>query len=224
MEKLCKRSVIFLVCMATILLGLTGCRKDVDPEDQYAKKPALYLYPEQQMDVRVKLDYKGELTCTYPTYEDGWEVTANPDGTLVDKRDGKEYSYLYWEGRSNQRYDLSKGFVVKGKDTAAFLRQKLSYLGLSPREYNEFIVYWLPQMQENPYNLITFQQEAYTEQAPLTITPAPDSMLRVFMAYQPLEKPVEIPEQTLQPFERTGFAVVEWGGCEIGAKSYKHSS
>lgn len=79
-------------------------------------------------------------------------------------------------------------------------------------------------MQENPYNLITFQQEAYTEQAPLTITPAPDSMLRVFMAYQPLEKPVEIPEQTLQPFERTGFAVVEWGGCEIGAKSYTHSS
>ena len=30
---------------------------------------------------------------------------------------------------------------------------------------------------------------------------------------------MEIPEQTLQPFERAGFTVVEWGGCEVGAES-----
>lgn len=218
MKKGGRRLAVLLVCGMALLLGLTGCKKDIDPLNEYAKKPVLYLYPERQTDVQVKLDYKGELTCTYPAYEDGWQVTAHPDGTLIDKRDGQEYSYLYWEGRSNREYDLSKGFVVKGEDTAAFLRQKLSYLGLAPREYNEFIVYWLPQMQENPYNLITFQQEDYIEQAPLSITPAPDSMLRVFMVYQPLEKPVEIPEQALQPFERAGFTVVEWGGCEIGAE------
>ena len=210
---------VLLVCAVTLLLVLTGCKDRMDSLNNYAKKPVIYLYPEQKTDVRVELGYTGELTCTYPAYAGGWDVTAYPDGTLVDKRDGREYSYLYWEGRSDQRYDLSKGFVVKGEDTAAFLREKLAYMGLLPREYNELIVYWLPQMQENPYNLITFQQEAYTGQAPLTITPAPDSMLRVFMAYQPLEQPMEIPEQTLQPFERAGFTVVEWGGCEVGAES-----
>ena len=110
---------------------------------------------------------------------------------------------------------MSRGFVVKGSDTAEFLQEKLSYLGLTPREYNEFIVYWLPKMQDHPYNLIAFQQEAYTDSAALTISPQPDSILRVFMAYQPLEQPVEIEEQALAPFAREGFAVVEWGGTEI---------
>ena len=70
-------------------------------------------------------------------------------------------------------------------------------------------------MEPNPYNLITFQQEAYTDAAPLTVTPAPDSILRVFMAWQPLEAPVDIPAQTLPAFDRHGFALVEWGGAEV---------
>lgn len=176
-------------------------------------KPVIYLYPTSAMDVNVKVDFEdGRFTCTYPAYNDGWNVTAQPDGRLTNKADGREYSYLYWEGEGNADYDMSQGFVVKGDDTAGFLQEKLAYMGLTPREYNEFIVYWLPHMQENPYNLITFQGSAYTDNAKLTVSPQPDSMLRVFMVYQPLKAPVSIPAQTLEPFERTGFAVVEWGG------------
>ena len=105
--------------------------------------------------------------------------------------------------------------MVTGEETAEFLQEKLSYMGLTPREYNEMIVYWLPKMQENPYNLIAFQQEAYIDHARLTITPEPDSMLRVFMTYIPLEEAVEVPEQELATFERSGFTVVEWGGSEV---------
>ena len=110
---------------------------------------------------------------------------------------------------------MSEGFVVRGEDTADFLREKLSYMGLTPREYNEFIVYWLPLMQDNPYNLISFQTDAYTDAARLDISPAPDSILRIFMVYSPLTEPVELPEQQLSPFERSGFTVVEWGGTSI---------
>ena len=194
---------------ALLPLLLAGCG-----DDTVFAKPVIYLYPEQEIEVSVQLDYDGELTCTYPAYEDGWSVTAQPDGTLTDEA-GKQYSYLFWEGETDVEYDMSRGFVVKGSDTAEFLQEKLSYLGLTPREYNEFIVYWLPKMQDHPYNLIAFQQEAYTDSAALTITPQPDSILRVFMAYQPLEQPVEIEEQVLAPFAREGFAVVEWGGTEI---------
>lgn len=194
---------------ALLPLLLAGCG-----DDTVFAKPVIYLYPEQETEVSVQLDYDGELTCTYPAYEDGWSVTAQPDGTLTDEA-GKQYSYLFWEGETDIEYDMSRGFVVKGSDTAEFLQEKLSYLGLTPREYNEFIVYWLPKMQDHPYNLIAFQQEAYTDSAALTISPQPDSILRVFMAYQPLEQPVEIEEQVLAPFAREGFAVVEWGGTEI---------
>jgi len=179
------------------------------------KKPVIYLYPAQTSDIQVKLDFDGTLDFCYPAYQNGWSVTAQPDGTLTNHADGREYSYLFWEGTSNTEYDFSRGFVVKGSDTAAFLQEKLAYMGLTPREYNEFIVYWLPQMQNNPYNLIAFQGERYTESAKLEITPAPDSLLRVFMAFRPLEKPVKVAEQELTPFERQGFTVVEWGGAVV---------
>lgn len=175
-------------------------------------KPVIYLYPEETADISVRLDYDGELTCTYPEYNDGWKVTAQPDGTLTDPQTGLTYSYLFWEGISNAEYDMSEGYVVAGEDTAEFLQEKLAEIGLTPREYNEFIVYWLPKMQENPYNLITFQQEAYTDSAKLNIDPQPDSVLRVFMAYKALEEPVEVQEPQIEPFEREGFCVVEWGG------------
>lgn len=188
---------------------------DVDPDYETWDKPVIYLYPEVPTDVSVKLDVNGKLTFTYPAYTDGWKVTAYPDGTLVDRATGKEYSYLFWESRMNIEFDLSEGFVVKGEDTAEFLQDTLSKMGLTPREYNEMIVYWLPKMQNNEYNLITFQQEAYTDNARLQIDPEPDSMLRVFMAFKALEEPIEVKEPALETFERKGFAVVEWGGTEI---------
>ena len=35
------------------------------------------------------------------------------------------------------------------------------------------------------------------------------------MAWKGLDRPVEVEPQEFQPFERTGFTVVEWGGCEM---------
>ena len=189
-----------------------------DPDEPIvAKKPIIYLYPEEKTDVTVDLDFDGKLTYTYPYTEDGhWEVTADTDGTLTNKADGLEYSYLFWEGVTNSfTADFSKGFCVKGEDTTKFLQTILPKMGLTPKEYNEFIVYWAPLMQENEYNLISFQTDNYEANAPLHINPAPDSILRVYMAYKPLTSPVEIEPQTFESFERTGFTVVEWGGCLV---------
>ncbi len=190
-------------------------KEDEIVEDEVDKKPVIYLYPEEEMAVSVRLDYAGDLTCTYPKYHDGWKVTAYPDGRLVNHEDGLEYSYLFWEGVSDVEYDMSRGFVVKGKDTEAFLREKLAYMGLTPKEYNEFIVYWLPQMEKNKYNLISFQSDVYTNNAVLRIEPKPDSVLRVFMAYKALDEKIEIEKQELKPFDREGFTVIEWGGTEL---------
>lgn len=178
------------------------------------EKPVIYLYPEAETDVSVLLDYSGRLTCTYPAYREGWHVTASPDGTLTDAS-GQTYNYLYWEGIGTEKYDFSRGFCVSGADTAAFLEDALSKLGLTRREANEFIVYWLPRMEQNPYNLIAFQGDAYTESARLTVTPTPDTLIRVFMAFRPLSEPTPIEPQALSAPARTGFTVVEWGGAEI---------
>ena len=184
-------------------------------ESAYAAKPVIYLYPEAETDVTVTLDYDGELTCVYPVMNgNSWMVTASPDGTLTDAV-GQTYNYLYWEGVSRTEYDFSQGFCVPGRDTAAFLEDTLATLGLNRREANEFIVYWLPHMEGNASNLIAFQTSSYTDHARLTADPAPDTVLRVFMAWKPLDRSVELPPQTLAALVRTGFTLVEWGGAEI---------
>lgn len=204
------KSILLLNLIVGISILLISCTNDA-----VSKKPVIYLYPKEEEVIDVKLEYKGELTVTYPEYKDGWKVKANPDGTLINLEDNKEYSYLFWEGLSDLDYDISEGFVVKNEDTVDFLQEKLEYMGLTPKEYNEFIVYWLPILQENNYNLIYFAGDEYDEYAKLKISPKPDSILRVMMIYKALDKPIEIKEQKLEQFKREGFTVVEWGGTKI---------
>lgn len=196
-------------------LGADG--KMVIRFDEVAKKPVIYLYPEKVKDVHVELELtESELNTTYPKYDNGWDVTAYPDGMLLNKADGSHHKYLFWDAvNCRTRFDFSKGFCVAGSNTESFLKEKLTYMGLNEQEMNEFIVYWLPLMEHNAYNLISFQSDAYTDTAKLNITPTPDSMLRIFMTYVPLEDAVDIEPQELSTFERNGFAVVEWGGAEV---------
>ena len=203
------KKVWFLLLLTPLIL-LTGCQD----RGEVSKKPVIYLYPEAETQVTVNLDLNGDLTCTYPAYGEGWTVTASPDGTLTDEN-GQTYNYLYWEGIQEASYDFSQGFCVAGQDTASFLEDTLADLGLTRREANEFMVYWLPMMEENPYNLISFQSEAYTDGAVLTVTPEPDTLLRVFMAWKPLETPIDITPQSFTAPDRTGFTVVEWGGAQV---------
>ncbi|EWM52213.1 dockerin type I repeat-containing protein [Ruminococcus flavefaciens] len=180
-------------------------------------KPVIYLYPEEETDVHVELELtEADLSTTYPKYNNGWDVTASPDGSLLNKADDTHHKYLFWDAvNCRTRFDFSEGFCVAGSNTESFLKEKLIYIGLTEEEMNEFIVYWLPRMEHNRYNLISFQGDVYTDSAKLNITPKPDSLLRVFMAYVPLEEAVDIEPQQLETFERKGFTVVEWGGSEI---------
>ena len=204
-------AVLGVVCICAVLFFSF---LEEDCFAQTGAKPVIYLYPREETNVDVTLDYDGHLTCTYPKYTGGWSVTARPDGTLTDGA-GQSYNYLYWEGEDRNEYDFSRGFCVAGADSAAFLEDALARLGLTRREANEFIVFWLPQLEENPYNLIAFQTDAYTDHARLTVPPEPDTVLRVFMAWKPLDAPVEIEAQPLTAPTREGFTLVEWGGSQV---------
>jgi hypothetical protein len=185
-------------------------------------KPIIYLYPESETEVEVSLGSPERLTTTYPKYQDGWHVFVRPDGTLTDLKTGRELYSLYWEGIRNYTPNLSEGFIVKGEDSAKFLEEKLDYLGLNAKEAEEFIVYWLPELEGSPYNLIKFEDtETIENDMSIIITEkgetiTPDTLIRVRMAYQALEKPVDITEQKLTPAPvRHGFTVVEWGGTKL---------
>ncbi|MBR5418721.1 hypothetical protein IK110_00500 [Candidatus Saccharibacteria bacterium] len=184
----------------------------------YEDKPIIYLYPESKTDLVVKLSTPENLTVSYPKYADGWNVTAYPNGDLVDKKTGNKLYSLYWEGRKQSNItDKTTGFVVKGTDSAKFLEEKLDILGLNYREKEEFIVYWIPKLEANAYNYIYFESaEEIEKDMPLELSVQPDTVIRVRMVFEGLTEKKDVKEQVLAPAPaRKGFTVVEWGGINL---------
>ena len=182
-----------------------------------AEKPVIYLYPEEKTDVTVTLGNPEYITHSYPKYDSPWHVTALPDGTLTDMKTGRELYSLYYENASPVPLSATEeGFVVRGENAAAFLEEKLAVLGLSEKEAEEFIIYWLPRLEMNEWNYIRFASKAEIDaEMPLEIAPEPDSVIRVLMLWKALDAPIAVREQTIDTPARTGFTAVEWGGAEI---------
>ena len=201
---------IFIVTFGILsLLGLLVVSNNV-------RKPIIYLYPEKEEEITVKLKYPEKLTCSYPKYTNGWNVLAKPDGTLEDLETGKKLYSLYWEGEGTTKTNIHEGFILEGKDVAKFLEEKLEILGLTEREAEEFIIYWLPKLESNKYNYIRFASlEEINEYMPLEFSKEPDTLIRVLMQYKGLNSPIKVEEQKLETPERKGFVAVEWGGTEI---------
>ncbi|WP_050769650.1 hypothetical protein [Thermosinus carboxydivorans] len=186
------------------------------------KKPVIYLYPTKTMLVEVKHEFKGRLHTTYPEYNDGWRVIASPDGDLLNTRDNRHYQYIFWDGSYDfplQHYRLTDGFVVKKENYAAFLRDKLQQIGLNEREINDFIVYWLPEMNKYQNCFVHFRiNDNIDGSSVLAVKPKPQTMIRVFMEYYGFDawddRP-RLPEQVLPSIPRQGFTLVEWGGSRL---------
>lgn len=187
--------------------------------DNKIKKPLILLYPEKSMDVSVRISYAPWFFATFPEYDEkekGWQVTAYPDGNLLDKKSGQETYGLFWEWNPGlNHFDISRWFVVKWSEIRNFLYTKLTEIGLNTKEKSDFIMFWYPKIQYYPYVQITFAGSDYTDGAKLNISPKPDSLLRVFMVAKPLLEYKELPKQTFEVFLRKGFSVVEWGGTII---------
>lgn len=186
------------------------------------KKPVIYLYPEYSMPVEIKHDFKGRLLTTYPEYHDGWKVIASPSGDLLNTEDNRHYQYLFWDGSyafPPEHYRFKSGFTVKKEDYAAFLHDKLAQIGLNEREINDFIVYWLPEMNKYQNCFIHFRvNDNIDGSSILTVKPQPQTMIRVFMEFYGFDawddRP-RLPEQVLPSIPRQGFTLVEWGGSRL---------
>ena len=229
------RKLISLLVVCVLAMSLSGCRNTNNPtpndpiereephspsgEDEIVlKKPNIYLYG-YDGDVKVKFgkDIEERLICTYPEYNNGWNLSANKTGELLDDK-GNSYQYLFWEGKSNHDYRVTDGFCVKGSETAEFLNEKLTILGLNDKERDDFITYWLPDMVRNPWNIISFKTDEYDEYTELNVFPAPKNKVRILMVWYPWMTKLTMNEQVLTPVEidRNEKTVVEWGGLQVG--------
>lgn len=182
-------------------------------------KPVIYLYPQQKQDVTVTLNYDGNIFVSYPPYnpKTGWQVQATPSGEIYCN--DKIYNYLFWEGNPRQPLFMpAEGTVIPKKDALSFLEYTTTSLGLSDKEKNEFIVFWLPKLLKNEFTHIYFAGSDYTARAQLTVSPQPETVIRVFMMIQGVSGYKTLRSQVFSAPKRKGFVVVEWGGAELPAE------
>lgn len=181
-------------------------------------KPVIYLYPEKTISLTVKVHPSGGFTYTLPEYNNGWKVTAQPDGTIIEDSTQKIFPYLFWEG-IGLNYPISKeGWVVKKEDMESFFGDILPQLGLQGREITDFEDYWVKRLSEAPFYRLNFlKQDQFNEIAPLEFEGAsPQSFIRVMMTAEPLaKKEVSKPQVLEAPHKRLGFTFVEWGGVVL---------
>ncbi|MFA6024009.1 MAG: hypothetical protein WC777_02220 [Candidatus Gracilibacteria bacterium] len=178
-------------------------------------KPVIYLYPEEETLVSVRVDIP-VFTKVEPFYGPrGWFVKAKPTGELWNIFDGKTYPYLFWEGQSDEEIILQDaGFTLAVSEVAKALPSLLVDMGLNAQETADFMEFWLPELQkvETPYIEFHFVGNALMDQvAPLHIYPQPDQVIRLFMFYEPAAEP-GLPAPEYRAPDRYGFTVVEWGG------------
>jgi hypothetical protein len=180
-------------------------------------KPVLYLYPQKETAVDLKISLRGGLTHTEPLYRDGWSVSAMPDGTIKNLEDGKYYDSLLWEGVGINYPKPEQGWVVKRENLNSFLSGKLALLGLNEKESSDFKGYWLERLDEKPFYKISFlSRKQFDDLASIEFSPLqPKVFIRVMMTAEGMDRYVKIPEQSLPTNApvRSGFTAVEWGGA-----------
>ena len=190
----------------------TDSRWDFGPGQ---KKPVIYFYPEEEMDLTVNVTKDYLLTTTYPEYKDGWNIHLKEDGTFTVPGSTREYYALYFEAESDYACTFDEGFYVTAPNAASFLEEKMDYMGFTNRETNEFIMYWLPILERNEQSLVYFEQtEERNEDFPLSFSEEPNTLIRTMIHIKKVDAPTDIEEEQLTHYERGGFTVTEWGGVE----------
>lgn len=175
-------------------------------------KPVIYLYPQTDQIVTVKVGADVKISDPFYNPSTGWTAFAKPNGQLTVN--GVNYSSLFWEGPGYGQYpQITEGIVVKQKDVIGTIRKQLSQQGLNQTEINDFVDYWQDKLPTKPYVRLTWFNTAQMDKlAPLFVHPKPDTTIRVFLDASGMDKPITLPAQDLKSIPRKGFTLVEWGG------------
>ena len=178
------------------------------------KKPVIYLYPETETNIDIELNVVGELSFTYPEYNDGWSVTADSLGNITNN--GETFNYLFWEGDhefDGSKVDRNQGVIIEQSELVAYLEGALTKFGFTSTERANFITYWFPNMKDvtNLYIYFLFNG-ACDEFTTLNISPEPSQTANFYMLWadsgNDLNKIGLLPQE-IPTFKRDGFTVLE---------------
>ncbi len=172
------------------------------------KKPNIYLYGDRDLTALVQLTPEKAIAVSEPVYQPG-------QGWLAQIRDGSlngNGDFLFYEALvPDSGWQKEEGYVIRASSREQDMAAMLGQYGFNDKETVEFIEYWANHLTEDVDYVFYPQETAAVERVmPLSISPEPDHVSRIWFSAEPLGSvpdPVTDPETIV----REGFYVVEWG-------------
>ncbi|MDD2386402.1 MAG: hypothetical protein PHP52_06425 [Bacteroidales bacterium] len=175
-----------------------------------AYKPNIYIYPNEQIQLSVKIDFPmgGRIITSIPDYGTGWDVLVDTTG-LIDNT----YSYLFYESTQPDIWQKKYGWIIKTEELESFFRENMANYGFKGREIDDFIDYWIPRLDDFAFYSILPQTKPLIEGViRLEFSMQPDNLLRLFYVVKGCNQlPEELLEPTIENFVRDGYFITEWG-------------
>ncbi len=203
-----------IIAILTISVPFQSCEPDDNGCDtcNMVYKPNIYIYPQENIQMIVKLDFPtgGEIVKSLPEYGNAWNISVDTSGLI----DGF-YTYLFYESKQPDIWQKCCGWTIKRADLEEFFRENMSNYGFYGQEIQDFIEYWMPKFSDFEYYSIYPQgAELIDDVIVLSFSNEPDNLLRLFYVVKGSnnmpDKELNEPEIDNQ-FERKDFFVTEWG-------------
>jgi hypothetical protein len=176
--------------------------------DLPSKKPNIYLYSDLDLTAQVGLEPEQAITVSEPVYQPGMGWTAEVrNGSLNGAGDFLFYEALVPDGV----WQKNEGYVIRAESREQDMTSMLGRYAFNGKETSDFIEYWTSHLVGD-IDYVFYPQEtgAVDRIMPLSISPEPDEVSRIWFYAEPLVSPPE-PVTKPEKIVRDGFYVVEWG-------------
>ena len=214
------KTLIGVLTIFLLFISQTGCKnQSTEPTvDQNShdstfiteRKPNLYIYPKEEMNLAVTIAFPrgGKITESLPIYNEGWSVSVKPSG-LIDNI----YAYLFYECRVPDLTQKSFGWLISQKDLKQFFKENMSTSGFNEKEIKDFTDYWAPLLKDYSYYEIYPQYKSTLDKMSiLQFTVTPDKLYRLqYVIIGRDNNDITLHAPQIEVANRIGFYVVEWG-------------
>jgi hypothetical protein len=210
------KKLLFVVLLIPIIFLDYGCEDNsTDPNyrdttDVVARKPNLYIYPDETLELSIQLDFPkgGEIIESIPSYYNSWEITVEPNGTINEL-----YDYLFYECRMPNLTQKETGWVVKTENLKEFFLNNLEKSGFNQYEIIDFIDYWIPIINEYKYYEVYPQYKTIIDKLiKINFSVDPDNFYRLFyLIIGRDDDNLSMAKPIIKTAKRENYFSMEWG-------------
>ena len=207
-------SLLLIFIYFIVSTPFQSCEPDDGPDECdtciMVRKPNIYIYPNEQIGLSVKLNFPmgGQVVTSIPKYGTGWNVKVDTSGLI-----NNTYSFLFYESTQPDVWQRNFGWIIQTGKLELFFRQNMTEYGFNGREIDDFIEYWIPRLNDYPIYSIYPQTKNIIENViQLNFSKQPENVLRLFYVIKGQNKfQDKLAAPTVDAFTRKGFFVIEWG-------------